>query len=52
LITIILFVCVTCQRYLEDDWRACSVFSFDELMRDIQGRVGVDKDCDISPEMK
>ena len=51
LITVILLVCVTCQRYLEDDWRARSVFSFDELMRNIQGGVGVDKGCNISPEM-
>ena len=43
-ISIVLLVCVTCQRYLEDDWR------FDELMRDMQGRVDVEKYCDISPE--
>ena len=49
LITIVFLVCVTCQRYLEDDWRAYGVF-FDELMRDIQGRVDVEKYCDMSLE--
>ena len=43
-ISIVLLVCVTCQRYLEDNWR------FDELMRDMKGRVDVEKYCDISPE--
>ena len=30
---------------------ARSLFSFEEVMREIQGRVGVDQDCDMSPEI-